>query len=100
MGMKIKEGQLSLPPFSELQDGFDLFYKRRSLRKTYQYEMEGEKFTLTVCKDQATNVCPYDPGASNIEDIPSKVTHAFHLEYHIYQTRISVAVKMGALKLR
>lgn len=75
-GMKIEDGQLSLPPASELQDGFDLFYKRRSLRKTYQYEMpDGEQFSLTVCKDQATNVCPYEPDASSIDDIPSKVFH-------------------------
>ena len=72
--MRIEGGQLRLPPASELQDGFDLFYKRRSLRKTYQYEMsDREQFSLTVCKDQATNVCPYEPDASSIDDISPKV---------------------------
>ena len=79
MGMKIEDGQLSLRPASELQEGFDLYYKRRSLRKTYQYEMDGEQFSLTVCKDQATNVCPYKPDASNIDEIPAKVSYVFHL---------------------
>ena len=75
-GMRIEGDQLRLPPASELQDGFDLFYKRRSLRKTYQYEMsDGEQFSLTVCKDQATNVCPYEPDASSIDDISPKVFH-------------------------
>ena len=75
-GMRIEGGQLRLPPASELQDGFDLSYKRRSLRKTYQYEMsDGEQFSLTVCKEQATNVCPYEPDASSIDDISPKVFH-------------------------
>ena len=73
MGMKIEKDQLILPPASELQDGFDLFYQRRSLRKTYQYELEGEQFSLTVCKDQARNVDPCEPDSSNIDDIPAKV---------------------------
>ena len=75
-GMRIEGGQLRLPPASELQDGFDLFYKRRSRRKTYQYQMsDGEQFSLTVCKDQPTNVCPYEPDASSIDDISPKVFH-------------------------
>ena len=74
--MRIEGDQLRLPPASELQDGFDLFYKRRSRRKTYQYQMsDGEQFSLTVCKDQATNVCPYEPDASSIDDISPKVFH-------------------------
>ena len=79
MGMKIEDGQLSLRPASELQEGFDLFYKRRSLRKTYHYEMDGEQFSLTVCKEQATNVCPYEPDAGNIDEIPPKVSNVLHL---------------------
>ena len=79
MGMKIEDGQLILRPASELQEGFDLFYKRRSLRKTYQYEMDGEQFSLTVCKEQATNVCPYEPDAGNIDEIPPKVSNVLHL---------------------
>ena len=77
-GMRIEGDQLRLPPASELQDGFDLFYKRRSRRKTYQYQMsDGEQFSLTVCKDQATNVCPYEPDASSIDDISPKVFHLY-----------------------
>ena len=79
MGMKIEDGQLILRPASELQEGFDLYYKRRSLRKTYQYEMDGEQFSLTVCKEQATNVCPYEPDAGNIDEIPPKVSNVLHL---------------------
>ena len=79
MGMKIEDGQLSLRPASELQEGFDLFYKRRSLRKTYHYEMDGEQFSLTVCKEQATNVYPYEPDAGNIDEIPPKVSNVLHL---------------------
>ena len=71
--MKIDGNRLILPPASELHEGFDLYYQRRSLRKTYQYEMEGEKFSLTVCKDQARNVDPSNFDESNIEEIPSKV---------------------------
>ena len=56
MGMKIEGDQLVLPPVSERPDGFDLYYQRRSLRRTYQYEMDGEQFSLTVCKDQSINV--------------------------------------------
>ena len=79
-GMKIENGQLTLPAASNLQEGFDLFYQRRSLRKTYQYEVEGEQFSLTVCKDQERNVCPYEPDTRNIEEIPAKVFYAFYLE--------------------
>ena len=81
-GMVIEGDQLRLPPASELQDGFDLFYKRCSRRKTYQYQMsDGEQFSLTVCKDQATNVCPYEPDASSIDDIPPKVFHQCFYNY-------------------
>ena len=77
--MKLDKHQLTLPPASELQEGFDLFYQRRSLRKTYQYEMEGEKFSLTVCKDQAKNVDPCDFATGNMDEIAAKVLHAFCL---------------------
>ena len=77
MGMKIDRDRLTLLPASELQGGFDLFYQRRSLRKTYQYEMEGEQFSLTVCKDQATNVDPCDPDANNVDEILAKVLPMF-----------------------
>lgn len=77
MGMELDKHHLTLPPASELQDGFDLFYQRRSLRKTYQYEMEGEKFSLTVCKDQARSVDPCDPNTGDMDEIPTKVFYAF-----------------------
>ena len=41
-----------LPPVSLCPDGFELFYQRRSLRKTYQCEIDGEQFSLIVCKDK------------------------------------------------
>ena len=73
MGMKIDGDRLTLPPASELQEGFDLHFQRRSLRKTYQYEMEGEQFSLIVCKEQAINVDPCDFDRINIGEIPAKV---------------------------
>ena len=73
MGMKIDGDRLILPPASQLQEGFDLYFHRRSLRRTYQYEMEGEQFSLTVCKEQATNVDPCGFDGNNVDQIPEKV---------------------------
>ena len=73
MGMKIDGDRLTLPPASQLQEGFDLHFQRRSLRKTYQYEMDGEEFSLEVCKEQATNVDPCDLDKINLGEIPAKV---------------------------
>ena len=73
MGMKIEEGQLVLPPVSARPDGFDLFYQRRSLRKTYQYEMDGEQFSLTVCKDQANNVDTNETDMKSLDETPAMV---------------------------
>ena len=73
MGMKIDGDRLILPPASQLQEGFDLHFHRRSLRKIYHYEVEGEQFTLKVCKDQATNVDPCDFEGINLDEIPVKV---------------------------
>ena len=57
MNMKIDQGQLKLPPSSKLPGGFELFYHRRSLRRTYRCKTtDGEQFSLTVCKDQAKDV--------------------------------------------
>ena len=57
INMKIDQGQLKLPPSSELPGGFELFYHRRSLRRTYRCKTtDGEQFSLTVCKDQAKDV--------------------------------------------
>ena len=83
MGMKIDGDRLTLPPASELQEGFDLHFHRRSLRKTYHYEMEGEEFSLTVCKEQATNVDPCDFDRINAE-IPEKVL--FNLQAAVHNT--------------
>jgi len=73
MGMKIEEGQLVLPPVCERPDGFDLFYQRRSLRKTYQYEIDGEQFSLTVCKDQANNVDIDETDVKSFDETPLMV---------------------------
>ena len=48
MGMKTKDGNLTLPPVSERPDGFDLFYQRQTRRRIYEYEMDDEKFTLLI----------------------------------------------------
>ena len=75
MNMKIDQGQLRLPPNSELPDGFNLFYQRRSLRRTYRYEMDGEQFALTVYKDQAkgantdlTDLCSFEETATKVSN--------------------------------
>jgi len=80
MGMKIDGDRLILPPASQLQEGFDLYFHRRSLRRTYQYEMEGEQFSLTVCKDQATNVDPCDFDWNNVDQILEKVDIHLHCD--------------------
>lgn len=73
MEMSIEDGQLKFPPISKLPDGFDLFYQRRSLRKTYQYENDGDMFTLTVCKDQSKEVNPDQTDAYSFNESEAKV---------------------------
>ena len=80
--MKIDGDRLTLPPASQLQEGFDLYFQRRSLRKTYQYEMEGEQFSLKVCKEEATNVDPCDFDGINPGEIPVKVVLNLQAEVH------------------
>ncbi|XP_067034553.1 uncharacterized protein [Acropora muricata] len=80
MGMKIDGDRLILPPASQLQEGFDLHFHRRSLRKIYHYEVEGEQFTLKVCKDQATNVDPCDFERINLDEIPVKIDVHLHCD--------------------
>ncbi|KAJ7388263.1 hypothetical protein OS493_038897 [Desmophyllum pertusum] len=78
--MRIEEGQLTLPPVSEIPDGFDLFYKRRSLRRTYQYEMDEEQFSLTVCKDQAKYVNTDETDVSSFDETSAKTDIHLHCE--------------------
>ena len=73
MGMKIKESQLTLPPVSELPDGFDLFYQRRSRRKTYEYEMDEEKFNLLISKYQDKTVDAAETDPSDFDKIDTEV---------------------------
>ena len=61
--MEIQEGELVLPPGKDPPEGFDLHFQRRSLRKTYKYETEGDVFSLTVCKDSKFNRTQEDPKA-------------------------------------
>jgi len=77
MGMKIKEGQLTLPPVSERPDGFDLFYKRRSRRKIYEHEMDDEKFTLLISKYQEKTVDAAATEASDFDEIDEEVLFLF-----------------------
>ena len=77
MNMKIDQGQLKLPPNSELPDGFELFYCRRSLRRTYQCKtMDGEQFALTVCKEQANdiNIDHSDVGSFDETEVRVRIT--------------------------
>ena len=73
MGMKIEEGQLTLPPVSERPDGFDLFYQRRSRRRIYEYEMDDEKFTLLISKYQEKTVDAAETEASGFDEINTEV---------------------------
>ena len=82
MQMKIEEGQLKFPPITELPDGFDLFFQRRSLRRTYQYKLDDEQFTLTVCKDQAKEVNTDQTDVCNFDETEAKV--------FIYHTKTSL----------
>ena len=72
-GMMIKDGQLTLPPVSERPDGFDLFYQRRSRRRIYEYEMDGETFTLLVSKYQEKTVDAAETERSDFDEIESQV---------------------------
>jgi len=88
MGMKIEEGQLTLPPVSERPDGFNLFYQRRSRRRIYDYEMHfkddntensgagaggKEQFSLLVSKYQEKTGNAADTDASGFDEIATKV---------------------------
>jgi len=73
MGMKIEEGQLTLPPVSERPDGFDLFFQRRSRRKIYEYEKDDEKFTLRVSKFQAKTLDAAETEASDFDEMDTEV---------------------------
>ena len=87
MGMKIKEGQLTLPPVSERPDGFDLFYQRRSRRRIYEYEMHfkdntenrgagaggKEQFSLLVSKYQEKTVDAAETNACDFDEIATEV---------------------------
>ena len=77
MGMKIKEGQLTLPPVSERPDGFDLFYQRRSRRRIYEYEVDDEKFTLLVSKYQEKTVDAAENEPSDFDGIDTEVLCLF-----------------------
>ncbi|PFX17738.1 uncharacterized protein LOC111340449 [Stylophora pistillata] len=80
MEMSIEDGQLTFPPISKLPDGFDLFYQRRSLRKTYQYKYDGDMFTLTVCKDQSKEVNPDQTDAYSFNESEAKPDVHLHCE--------------------
>ena len=75
MGMKIKDGQLTLPPVSERPGGFDLFYQRQSRRRIYEYEVDDEKFTLLVSKYKEKTVDAADTEASDFDEIDTEVLY-------------------------
>ena len=79
MGMKIEGDRLVLPPVSARPDGFELFYQRRSLRKTYQCEIDGEQFSLIVCKEQANAVDSVEAEVRDVHTAATKVSIANYL---------------------
>lgn len=78
MGMKIKDGQLKLPPVSERPEGFDLFYQRRSRRRIYEYKMYDEEFTLLVSKYQEKTVDAAETEASDFDEIDPETDIHLH----------------------
>ena len=74
MGMKIREGQVTLPPVSERPDGFDLFYQRRSRRRIYEYD---DKFTLLISKYEEKTVDAAENEASDFDEIDTEVLFLF-----------------------
>ena len=84
MEMRIEDGQLKFPPISKLPDGFDLFFQRRSLRKTYQYEDDGDMFTLTVCKDQSKEVNADQTDAYSFNESEAKVLLVIQKQFSTY----------------
>ena len=84
MEMRIEDGQLKFPPISELPDGFDLFFQRRSIRKTYRYEDDGDMFTLTVCKDQSKEVNADQTDAYSFNESEGKVLLIIHKQFSTY----------------
>ena len=67
MGMKIEGDRLVLPPVCTRPDGFDLFY---------QCEIDGEQFSLIICKDQANTVDPVETEVRDVHTVASKVNIA------------------------
>ena len=63
----------SFHQFPSYQMGLTCFFKRRSLRKTYQYEDDGDVFTLTVCKDQSKEVNADQTDATSFNESEGKV---------------------------
>ena len=84
MEMRIEDGQLKFPPISELPDGFDLFFQRRSLRKRYEYEDDGDMFTLTVCKDQSKEVNANQTDAYSFNESEAKVLLVIQKQFSTY----------------
>ena len=84
MEMRIEDGQLKFPPISKLPDGFDLFFQRRSLRKRYEYEDDGDMFTLTVCKDQSKEVNANQTDAYSFNESEAKVLLIIHKQFSTY----------------
>ncbi|KAL9950379.1 hypothetical protein ACROYT_G042867 [Oculina patagonica] len=78
MGMKIEGDQLVLPPVSERPGGFDLSYRRRSLRKIYEYPTEEKKFSLLVSKYQEKTVDPVETEASGFDEIATETDIHLH----------------------
>ena len=84
MEMRIEDGQLKFPPISELPDGFDLFFQRRSLRTTYEYEDDGDMFTLTVCKDQSKELNANQTDAYSFNESEAKVLIVIQKKFSTY----------------
>ena len=63
----------SFHQFPSYQMGLTFFFSGRSLRKRYEYEDDGDMFTLTVCKDQSKEVNADQTDAYSFNESEEKV---------------------------
>ena len=64
--------------------GLTCFFQRRSLRKRYEYEDDGDMFTLTVCKDQSKEVNADQTDAYSFNESEGKVLLIIHKQFSTY----------------
>ena len=64
--------------------GLTFFFSGRSLRKRYEYEDDGDMFTLTVCKDQSKEVNADQTDAYSFNESEAKVLLVIQKQFSTY----------------